>query len=104
MEYLDLYLVHFPVSLKAGSYEVPFDKTELVAMDMKAVWEGMEECHRLGLSKSIGVSNFSCKKLQDLLATAKIRPVVNQVSFLDLSYHSRQHLHSVAILTICSKI
>ncbi|OMO72592.1 Aldo/keto reductase [Corchorus olitorius] len=39
----------------------------------------MEECQKLGLTKSIGVSNFSCKKLQTILSTAKIPPVVNQV-------------------------
>ncbi|PHU02706.1 Non-functional NADPH-dependent codeinone reductase 2 [Capsicum chinense] len=39
----------------------------------------MEECQKLGLTKSIGVSNFSCKKLADVLATAKIPPAVNQV-------------------------
>ncbi|KAK9090528.1 hypothetical protein Sjap_023705 [Stephania japonica] len=35
--------------------------------------------HRLGLTKFIGVSNFSCKKLEYLLTTAKIPPTVNQV-------------------------
>ncbi|KAF8378845.1 hypothetical protein HHK36_030194 [Tetracentron sinense] len=39
----------------------------------------MEECCRLGLAKSIGVSNFSCKKLSQLLANATIPPAVNQV-------------------------
>ncbi|KAL6295313.1 hypothetical protein ACE6H2_003455 [Prunus campanulata] len=80
LEYLDLYLIHFPVGLKrAESYEYPFKKEDLVAMDFKSVWEGMEECQKLGLTKSIGVSNFSCKKLEILLATAKIPPAVNQV-------------------------
>eukprot|EP00262_Sarcandra_glabra_P014596 TRINITY_DN4294_c0_g1_i5.p1 TRINITY_DN4294_c0_g1~~TRINITY_DN4294_c0_g1_i5.p1 ORF type:complete len:122 (-),score=23.42 TRINITY_DN4294_c0_g1_i5:220-585(-) len=49
-------------------------------MDFKSVWEAMEECQRLGLAKSIGVSNFSCKKLADLLAVATIPPAVNQVA------------------------
>ncbi|KAF5747532.1 non-functional NADPH-dependent codeinone reductase 2-like [Tripterygium wilfordii] len=48
-------------------------------MDFKVVWEDMEECQRIGLTKSIGVSNFSCKKLENLLATVKIPPAVNQV-------------------------
>lgn len=50
-------------------------------MDFKSVWEAMEECQKLGLAKHIGVSNFSCKKLETLLATAKIAPAINQVSF-----------------------
>ncbi|KAL6571335.1 hypothetical protein OROHE_002978 [Orobanche hederae] len=39
----------------------------------------MEECVKLGLAKSIGVSNFSCKKIQELLSFANIPPAVNQV-------------------------
>ncbi|KAF5202040.1 Deoxymugineic acid synthase [Thalictrum thalictroides] len=38
----------------------------------------MEECQALGLTQSIGVSNFSSKKLEQLLSTSKIPPVVNQ--------------------------
>jgi diketogulonate reductase-like aldo/keto reductase len=49
-------------------------------MNFKSVWEAMQECQDLGLTKSIGVSNFSCKKLSDILAFAKIPPAVNQVS------------------------
>ncbi|KAF8674863.1 hypothetical protein HU200_047996 [Digitaria exilis] len=71
MEYLDLYLVHFPVSMKPTE--------NLVAMDMKGVWEEMEECHRQGLAKAIGVSNFACKKLEYLLSFAHISLAVNQV-------------------------
>jgi diketogulonate reductase-like aldo/keto reductase len=48
-------------------------------MDFKSVWEAMQECQDLGLTKSIGVSNFSCKKLSNILAFAKIPPAVNQV-------------------------
>ncbi|KAJ1296024.1 hypothetical protein BS78_01G267100 [Paspalum vaginatum] len=54
-------------------------KDELVATDMKEVWQEMEECQRRGLAKAIGVSNFSCKKLQHLLSFARIPPAANQV-------------------------
>ncbi|KAF8398864.1 hypothetical protein HHK36_014728 [Tetracentron sinense] len=79
LEYLDLYLIHLPVSLKPGECVVPFKKEDILPMDFKSVWEAMEECQKLGLTKSIGVSNFSCKKLEKLLAVAKIPPAVNQV-------------------------
>ncbi|GFZ21363.1 NAD(P)-linked oxidoreductase superfamily protein [Actinidia rufa] len=62
-----------------GKYEFPVKKEDVVPMDLKSVWEAMEECKNSGLTKSIGVSNFSCQKLQRLLATAKIPPAVNQV-------------------------
>ncbi|KAJ4710176.1 NADPH-dependent codeinone reductase-like protein [Melia azedarach] len=78
IEYLDLYLIHFPASLKPGT-GFPFKKDDILQLDYEAVWEAMEECQKLGLTKSIGVSNFSCKKLETLLATAKFPPAVNQV-------------------------
>ena len=77
-DYLDLYLIHWTVALKPET-AFPFKKHDLVLMDFKSVWESMEECQRLGLTKSIGVSNFSCKKLENLLATAKIPPALVQV-------------------------
>ncbi|KAJ9152985.1 hypothetical protein P3X46_026482 [Hevea brasiliensis] len=79
LDYLDLYLVHWPVSVKPGEYELPVKQKDLIPFDLKSVWEAMEECQKLGLTKSIGVSNFSIKKLETLLATAKIPPAVNQV-------------------------
>lgn len=79
MEYLDLYLIHMPFSSKPGSIPYPVNKDDLVPMDMKLVWEAMEECQRLALAKAIGVSNFTEKKLELLLTTAKIPPQVNQV-------------------------
>jgi len=84
MEYVDLYLIHHPVSLRppegdeAASAAVVVKKN-LVAMDMKGVWEEMEECHRRGLARAIGVSNFACKKLEHLLSFARIPPAANQV-------------------------
>ncbi|PON79248.1 Aldo/keto reductase [Parasponia andersonii] len=78
LDYLDLYLIHWPIAIKPGKY-LDFKTEYLLLMDFKSVWESMEECQKLGLTKSIGVSNFSCKKLEILLGTAKIPPAVNQV-------------------------
>jgi len=79
MEYVDLYMVHWPVTMKAGRFTAPFTPEDFEPFDMRAVWEAMEECHRLGLAKAIGVCNFSCKKLETLLSFATIPPLVNQV-------------------------
>lgn len=84
LEYLDLYLIHWPVSSKPGEYVFAVKEKDLLPMDFQSVWEAMEECQKLGLAKSIGVSNFSCKKLENLLATAKIPPAVNQVEISPL--------------------
>ncbi|KAL1363703.1 hypothetical protein HN51_011901 [Arachis hypogaea] len=79
LEYLDLYLIHWPISAKPKLKKFPYDDDDLVPFDLKGVWASMEECHNLGLTKSVGVSNFSCKKLENLLSFATIPPAVNQV-------------------------
>lgn len=78
MDYVDLYLVHFPVRLRGEKWFV-FSGEDVIPLDMEGTWEAMEECKRLGLAKAIGVSNFTCKKLEQLLTNAKIVPAVNQV-------------------------
>lgn len=81
LEYVDLYLIHFPVRLKQGTEgNTEHSKEDVLPFDMKGTWEAMEECYRLGLAKSVGVSNFGCKKLSQLLHHATIPPAVNQVS------------------------
>ncbi|RWW41897.1 hypothetical protein BHE74_00052591 [Ensete ventricosum] len=79
LEYIDLYLIHYPVRLK-GDKQMVFTSEDMIPLDMPTVWEAMEKCQGLGLAKSIGVSNFTCRKLADLLSHAKIPPAVNQVS------------------------
>lgn len=59
-----------------------YSKEDLLPIDMRGVWKAMEECHSLGLVKSIGVSNLSTKKLSDLLSYSTIPPAVNQVIYL----------------------
>ncbi|KAK9150886.1 hypothetical protein Syun_009195 [Stephania yunnanensis] len=80
LEYVDLYLIHAPVTMEPHVLDlVPKEVDEISVMDIKSVWAAMEELHKLGLAKSIGVSNFTCKKLTELLAHAEIIPAVNQV-------------------------
>jgi diketogulonate reductase-like aldo/keto reductase len=63
-EYVDLYLVHWPVE---GRY--------------KQTWRDMERIYRSGRAKAIGVSNFNERHLEDLLSDSEIVPTVNQVEF-----------------------
>ncbi|WOL03755.1 non-functional NADPH-dependent codeinone reductase 2 [Canna indica] len=67
------------MSLKRGATPFPVQIKDIVPLELKAVWEAMEECQRRGLTRSIGVSNFTTKKLEELLQYAKIPPAVNQV-------------------------
>ena len=52
---------------------------DFLPLDLKSTWQGMEQCMEMGLTKAIGVSNFSSKKIEDLLSHANIPPAVNQV-------------------------
>lgn len=70
LDYLDLYLIHWPVSMKMGKLTQP---------NIPATWTAMEALYDSGKAKAIGVSNFSSKKLGDLLEVARIPPAVNQV-------------------------
>ncbi|BAT79858.1 hypothetical protein LR48_Vigan04g024400 [Vigna angularis] len=79
LEYVDLYLIHWPISVKPGTWDFPFPEEALTSFDLKGVWQAMEECQKQGLTKLIGVSNFSCHKLENLLYFATIPPSVNQV-------------------------
>ncbi|OAY61521.1 non-functional NADPH-dependent codeinone reductase 2 [Manihot esculenta] len=90
VEYLDLYVIHWPVSSRPGIYEFPIKKGDFLPMDFKGVWAAMEECQKLGLAKSIGVSNFSCKKLSDILAIAETPPAINQVEINPLWQQKKQ--------------
>ncbi|XP_073158474.1 NADPH-dependent aldo-keto reductase, chloroplastic-like [Henckelia pumila] len=77
LNYVDLYLIHWPVKMKKGS--VGFQPENYLAADIPSTWKAMEALHDSGKARSIGVSNFSVKKLGDLLDVARIPPAVNQV-------------------------
>lgn len=79
--YIDLYLIHSPVSLKyTGEHVTPsLVKIEPSDVDYVDTWKAMEKCVQLGYVKSIGVSNFNSKQIQRVLDVAKIKPVNNQV-------------------------
>jgi diketogulonate reductase-like aldo/keto reductase len=61
-DYVDLYLVHFPVT-----------KTRMAA------WAELERIHATGRARSIGVSNYMPAHLDELLPACKVKPVVNQI-------------------------
>ncbi|ESW06062.1 hypothetical protein PHAVU_010G016800 [Phaseolus vulgaris] len=77
LDYLDLYLIHWPVRMKSGSVE--FKNENLIQPDIPSTWRAMEALYDSGKARAIGVSNFSSKKLQDLLDIARVPPAVNQV-------------------------
>ncbi|KAH8901340.1 aldo/keto reductase family protein [Thozetella sp. PMI_491] len=83
-DYLDLYLIHWPVAfIKRGDELFPKDSgTNMFlhsGVPMKDTWAAMESLVSRGKVRSIGVSNFTIEKVEDLLNTAKIVPAVNQI-------------------------
>lgn len=64
LEYLDLYLIHWPVE---GKY--------------KDAWRALETLYKEGRVKAIGVSNFQIHHLEGLMKDAEIKPMVNQVEY-----------------------
>lgn len=64
LEYLDLYLIHWPVE---GKY--------------KDAWRALETLYKQGKVKAIGVSNFQIHHLEDLMMSAEIKPMINQVEY-----------------------
>lgn len=81
LEYLDLYLIHWPIAFKNDvvGAEKAEDYLSLEEQPIADTWQGMEETVRLGWSRNIGVSNFSIPKLKALLEVAEIKPEMNQV-------------------------
>lgn len=64
LDYLDLYLIHWPVE---GKY--------------KESWRALETLYKEGRVKAIGVSNFQVHHLEDLMKDAEVKPMVNQVEY-----------------------
>ncbi len=79
LEYIDLYLIHWPVK---ETY--------------KETWKALETLYKEGKVRAIGVCNFQIHHLEDLLADAEIAPMVNQVE-----YHPR--LTQKELLAYCQE-
>ncbi|MBK6952492.1 MAG: aldo/keto reductase [Crocinitomicaceae bacterium] len=81
LDYLDLYIIHWPVAIKNSviNATLPEEYLPLSEVPVSETWKGMEEAVKSGLTKHIGVSNFSQKKMADLLKNCSHKPEVLQV-------------------------
>jgi len=85
LDYVDLYLVHMPIGMKYVDDETLWPKEDdgKMAVDMGTdhvkIWKAMEAQVEAGRAKAIGLSNFNCKQIDRIVASAKILPANNQV-------------------------
>jgi alcohol dehydrogenase (NADP+) len=99
LDYLDLYLVHWPVACRA-EVNFPTRKEHFLSLEevpLSETWGGMETCVQKGLTRHIGVANFSIRNLETLINGATINPAMNQVELhpylqqKELLIYCRQH-------------
>ncbi|HSX53277.1 MAG TPA: aldo/keto reductase [Patescibacteria group bacterium] len=81
LDYVDLYIIHWPVSGKR-----------------QESWKALEQIHKSGKARAIGVSNYTVKHLEDLLTNSATVPAVNQVEFHPFLYKDQEPL-----LEFCKK-
>lgn len=87
LEYLDLYLIHWPNPLKF--------RDNWAEMNTQT-WKAFEELYAAGKIRAIGISNFMRHHIDALLKTAKVKPMVNQIKLSpgitqdDVAAYSRQ--------------
>jgi len=98
LDYLDLYLIHWPVAFKP---DVVFPENEdgylpLADAPITETWGGMQALKTKGLARHIGVSNFSIKKLKELMTMGGQIPEMNQVEL-------HPYLQQQALVDFCLK-
>ena len=72
MDYMDLYLIHWPAVAKVAS------NWEEINAD---TWRGFEKLYKDGKIRAIGVSNFLPNHMDSLIANSTVKPMVNQIEF-----------------------
>jgi diketogulonate reductase-like aldo/keto reductase len=75
MEYVDLYLIHWPATDKRAQS-----------------WRALQKIYSGGLAKNIGVSNYTVRHLEELLEDSKIIPAVNQIEFHPFIYKEQKEV------------
>jgi len=103
LDYVDLYLIHFPISLKFVPFETRYPpewvhdpdalepRMEFAQVPLHKTWPAMEALVDAGLARNIGVCNHTTQSLTDLMSYARIPPAVNQVEAHPLNTQTMLH-------------
>ncbi|KAJ5085475.1 hypothetical protein N7532_010246 [Penicillium argentinense] len=97
IDYLDLYLMHWPVAFKGGDKWFPLNDDgvfELEKNDYVTTYKAMEELLETGKVKAIGVSNFNIRRLEELLSQVSVVPATNQIE-------AHPYLQQAELLKFC---
>jgi D-xylose reductase len=91
IDYLDLYLIHFPIAQQFVPFEVryppewfydpeaPEPRIQFAKVPLSETWLAMEDLVAKGMVRNIGVCNYGCALLRELLSYARIQPAALQV-------------------------
>ncbi len=91
VDYLDLYLIHFPISLRYVDFETRYPpewffdpdsakpRMEIDPVPLHQTWAAMENLVDAGLVKNIGICNYNSALLHDLMAYSRIKPAMLQI-------------------------
>jgi len=99
LDYLDLYLIHWPVAFRPGLDGFPESESDFLTPEQAPItetWAAMLEARDQGLTRHAGVSNFSTRKLDELAAGSDERPEMNQVEL-------HPYLQQGELLAYCSE-
>ena len=106
LDYLDLYLVHFPIALRYVPFETRYPaewlydpnaespNMQVANVPLHETWQAMENLVDRQLTKQIGVCNYNSALLHDLLSYAKIKPAMLQIE-------SHPYLTQEALIRLC---
>ncbi|XP_037032803.1 aldo-keto reductase AKR2E4-like [Bradysia coprophila] len=89
LDYVDLLLVHTPMPTIPGKSFEPDNDVDIY----NETWKGMEDAQKAGFTKSIGVSNYNAKQIDETIKVAEIKPVVNEVESHPLLNQSKLQAH-----------
>lgn len=108
LEYVDLYLIHFPIALEYVPIEkrypaewffdpeVQSPKMHPAKVPLVETWQAMELLHDAGKAKQIGVCNYNTALMHDLMSYARIKPAMLQVE-------SHPYLTQTNLLRLCEQ-
>jgi len=99
LDYLDLYLIHWPVALRHGIElpRGPEDFLPLSEVPLESTWEAMLNLSEQGLARQVGVSNFSKRMIEQVSVATGHTPAVNQVEL-------HPYLQQDALIAACKAL